>query len=1113
MATTFINVVRQDITTGIVQTTKISVIASGVIGAKGDIGAQGPTGPTGATGPTGSAATVAVGTTTTATYGSNASVTNSGTSAAATLNFVIPQGPTGLTGATGATGPQGPIGVTGNTGATGATGATGTAATIAVGTVTTGIAGSSATITNAGTSGAAVFNFAIPRGDVGVTGTAATVAVGTVTTGAAGTSAIITNAGTSSAASFNFTIPRGDTGATGATGATGPTGPTGPAGSGTGDALVGSTNTFTTNQIISGSTTADLLRITQTGTGNALVVEDSTNPDTTPFIVTANGTVLIGGQFSTGSSSLEIFSDSSSGQTIRGAGAAGGRILLQRLNGTNAAPTTVVNGNILGQILASGYSGSAYTQAAAINFFSEGTISAGVVPSAISFTTANSAGTIVERMKIDSGGRLGIGANPVAGRNINFGTPLTGSIQPLGIFNAGAIQSDAVSGAIYYSTWANTAASAGAIPAVIHYQAQQGTIGASSSMTGQIGFVANSTLTGATNNWGFEGQIAAGTGRFNLYMSGTADNYLAGNLGIGVGPSAGRTLTLTKQMTGATSVFGILNNGVIQSDATSQAVYYRSGANTVAAAFTVPALFHYHATQGSIGAGSTITTQAAFVVDSGLTGATNNIGFYGDLAAATGRYNAYMTGTASNYFAGRLGVGATLTSGAMVQVANTTAADVALIVKGAASQTGDLLSLRNSANTYQFNVGPTGNLFAAGNLDLGFGKTVDSLAYIDLIGDTTYTDYGLRVQRSSGANGNSILYHRGTGGMYLMAFDAGLVQFGTSNTERMRIDSSGQIGIGGVTAVGYGILNSRNITGATGSYGMVIQGLIQSDVTSSAVAYTSAINTATASFTLATLGHFSASGGTPGAGSTIGTQVGFWAQSSLTGATNNYGFLGQLAAGTGRFNLYMGGTADNYLAGSLGIGVTPAVGINLRVSKNITGAINAYGITSQGVVQSDVTSAGYSYYSGLGTQATAFTLGSAIHYAAVQGTFGAGSTVTEQNGFYVSSAMTGATTNIGFRGLLSAGANRYNLLIDGTASNYLAGRLGVGAILNSGAMAQITNTTAGDIAFVVKAATSQTGNLQQWQNSAGTVLAYVGANGSSSFTEGDQNVLAVAVFS
>lgn len=68
-----------------------------------------------------------------------------------------------LTGATGATGPQGP------TGPTGATGATGTAATIAVGTVTTGAPGSAATVTNAGTSSAAVFNFSIPQGVAGAT--------------------------------------------------------------------------------------------------------------------------------------------------------------------------------------------------------------------------------------------------------------------------------------------------------------------------------------------------------------------------------------------------------------------------------------------------------------------------------------------------------------------------------------------------------------------------------------------------------------------------------------------------------------------------------------------------------------------------------------------------------------------------------------------------------------------------------------------------------------------------------------------------------------------------------------------------------------------------------
>ena len=68
--------------------------------------------------------------------------------------------------------------------------------------------------------------------DDGADGAAATIAVGTVTTGAAGSSATVINSGTSSAATFDFVIPRGDTGATatGATGATGPQGATGATG-------------------------------------------------------------------------------------------------------------------------------------------------------------------------------------------------------------------------------------------------------------------------------------------------------------------------------------------------------------------------------------------------------------------------------------------------------------------------------------------------------------------------------------------------------------------------------------------------------------------------------------------------------------------------------------------------------------------------------------------------------------------------------------------------------------------------------------------------------------------------------------------------------------------
>jgi len=46
--------------------------------------------------------------------------------------------------------------------------------------------------------------------------------------------------------------------------------------------------------LFSGTTSSDMVRITQLGTGNALVVEDETNPDATPFVVNASGNLGIG---------------------------------------------------------------------------------------------------------------------------------------------------------------------------------------------------------------------------------------------------------------------------------------------------------------------------------------------------------------------------------------------------------------------------------------------------------------------------------------------------------------------------------------------------------------------------------------------------------------------------------------------------------------------------------------------------------------------------------------------------------------------------------------------------------------------------------------------------
>lgn len=94
----------------------------------------------------------------------------------------------------------------------------GDAATIAVGVVTTGAPGSQATVSNAGSSAAAVFDFTIPAGangaagPAGADGSAATIAVGTVTASDPGGAAAVENAGTSGAAVLNFIIPRGERG-------------------------------------------------------------------------------------------------------------------------------------------------------------------------------------------------------------------------------------------------------------------------------------------------------------------------------------------------------------------------------------------------------------------------------------------------------------------------------------------------------------------------------------------------------------------------------------------------------------------------------------------------------------------------------------------------------------------------------------------------------------------------------------------------------------------------------------------------------------------------------------------------------------------------------------
>jgi hypothetical protein len=176
----------------------------------------------------------------------------------------------------------------------------------------------------------------------------------------------------------------------------------------------------------------------------------------------------------------------------------------------------------------------------------------------------------VEAMRIDSSANVGIGATASAGTTLRIGKNLTGAINGLGVYNNQAVQSDVTSSAQLFSTFPSTAAAAFTLGSLTHFGASQSTIGATSAVTNQYGFLAQSTLTGATNNYGFFSNIASGTGRWNFYAAGTAVNYFAGNVGIGT-TSPGERLVVE----GATP-FILVNN----TDETKSGIRFADAQNT-----------------------------------------------------------------------------------------------------------------------------------------------------------------------------------------------------------------------------------------------------------------------------------------------------------------------------------------------------------------------------------------------------------------------------------------------------------------------------------------------------------------------------------------------------
>lgn len=307
---------------------------------------------------------------------------------------------------------------------------------------------------------------------------------------------------------------------------------------------------------------------------------------------------------------------------------------------------------------------------------------------------------------------------------------------------------------------------------------------------------------------------------------------------------------------------------------------------------------------------------------------------------------------------------------------------------------------------------------------------------------------------SGTALGNSQIFDNGSGVM---------VNTTTYNDYKFDINGSARVQtnlvVGPINAIlvdtNYGIRVNTPISGAVNGFGVLADGEIQPDVTGAVYYFRSLAKTAATVFTVQDLHHFVASQGTFGAGSSVNFQWGFRVLPNMVGgATSNRAFSGELPAdGTKNWNLYMLGTAPNYIEGALQIGPNTIGNQSLRIGRAISAA--TYVVTSDGAISSGAAAGVSNYVSGLRTTGT-FTLSSFTHYLAIEPA--TPTTTNSQVCFWANNTIISGTNNFGFRGSLPSNTNNWNLYMEGAAKNYLAGNTLIGTTTDAGFKLDVSGT-------------------------------------------------------
>lgn len=367
--------------------------------------------------------------------------------------------------------------------------------------------------------------------------------------------------------------------------------------------------------------------------------------------------------------------------------------------------------------------------------------------------------------------------------------------------------------------------------------------------------ITGGTISGVTINNSGIGATTPSTGAFTtlsttgaVTLGDASDDTVRINGSLGIGGAASSVVSSYVLGTHPGTVADIYANRVTQtipSTASSTwAAYTNISSTTAAASFSVSNVYGFRAENVAAGVGSAITTQQGLYVGD-LSSGSFNYGVRSEVIFGTNKWNVYSSGTANNYFGGNVRIGGspgavptttldvqgpsgvtsftgTTWQGLRVRGANSSNdySGVDFSTQGQSAPTarigavfggsGSSLQFGTSSN-YATGVTNTAlTIDPSGNVGIGTSSPVSGVRFasiggsVQLSGGTT-SGAGIRIQAATGVASVTGINNDNN------AFNA--ISFATGASEAVRIDTSGNVGIGTASPATFGKFAVQ--TGAT----------------------------------------------------------------------------------------------------------------------------------------------------------------------------------------------------------------------------------------------------------------------------------------------------------